>query len=75
MEEGEEEIERNINNITCDNSFQSPVDMNIQKKDAKFSLEKVSDKYVTLDTRLKFWQTGKDENQIFRVKKKMQTCH
>ena len=30
MEEEEEEIERNINNITCNNSFQSPVAMNVQ---------------------------------------------
>ena len=29
-EEEEEEIERNINNITCDASFQSPVAMNVQ---------------------------------------------
>ena len=33
MEQQEEEIERNINNITCDTSFQSPVTMNVQKKD------------------------------------------
>ena len=33
MEEEEEEIERNINNITCGTSFQSPVCMNVQKKD------------------------------------------
>ena len=40
MEEEEEEIERNINNISCDNSFQSPIDMNVQKKDTTFSLER-----------------------------------
>ena len=40
MEEEEEEIECNINNITCHTSFQSPVDTNVQKKDAKFSLER-----------------------------------
>ena len=32
MDQEEEEIERNINNITCDTSFQSPVTNNIQKK-------------------------------------------
>ena len=31
----EEEIECNINNITCDTSFRSPVAMNVQNKDAK----------------------------------------
>ena len=40
MEEEEEEIERNINNITCDTSFESPVTMNVQKKDANWSLER-----------------------------------
>ena len=40
MEQEEEEIERNINNITCDTSFESPVTMNLQKKDANFSLER-----------------------------------
>ena len=34
MEQQEEEIERNINNITCDTSFQYPVTKNVQKKDA-----------------------------------------
>ena len=38
MEEREEEIERNTNNITCDTSFQSPIAMNVQKKDANMSL-------------------------------------
>ena len=38
MEQEEEEIERNINNITCDTSFESPVTMNVQKKDANWSL-------------------------------------
>ena len=38
MEEEEEEIESNINNITMDTSFQSPVDVNAQKKDANMSL-------------------------------------
>ena len=32
MEDEEEEIERNINNITCDTSFQSLIAMNVQKK-------------------------------------------
>ena len=32
MEQQEEEIERNINNIACDTSFQSSVTKNVQKK-------------------------------------------
>ena len=36
MEEEQEEIERNINNITCNTSFKSPVAMNVQKKDANW---------------------------------------
>ena len=32
-EQQEEEIECNINNITCNTSFESPVTMNSQKKD------------------------------------------
>ena len=40
MDEEEEEIERNINNITCDTSFQSPVTKIVQKKDASWSLER-----------------------------------
>ena len=40
MEQEEEEIERNINNITCDTPFQSPVTENLQKKDANQSLER-----------------------------------
>ena len=39
MDEEEEEMERNINNITCDASFKSPVTKNVQKKDANWSLE------------------------------------
>ena len=39
-EEQEEEIESNINNITCDTSFQSPVTVNVQKKDTYWSLER-----------------------------------
>ena len=39
MEEEEEEIERTVNNITTDISFQSPVDMNAQKKDSNMSYE------------------------------------
>ena len=39
MEQEEEEIERNINNITCDTPFQSPIDINVQNKDANMSLE------------------------------------
>ena len=37
-EQQEEEIERNINNITCDTSFESPITMNVQKKDVNWSL-------------------------------------
>ena len=40
MEQEEEQIERNINNIACDTSFKSPITMNVQKKDAKLSLER-----------------------------------
>ena len=40
MEQEEEEIERNINNITCYTSFQSIVTMNVQNKYAKLSLER-----------------------------------
>ena len=32
MEQEEEEIERNINNITSDTSIESPVTVNVQKK-------------------------------------------
>ena len=39
MDEEGEEIERNINNITCDTPFQSPVTKNVQKKDANWSLK------------------------------------
>ena len=35
-----EEIERNINNITCDTPFQSPSTKSVQKKDASWSLER-----------------------------------
>ena len=40
MEQEEEEIERNINNITCNTSFRSPITMNVQRKDASLSLER-----------------------------------
>ena len=40
MDEEEVEIERNINNITCNTSFQSPVTNNVQKKDENCSLER-----------------------------------
>ena len=33
MDEEEEEMERNINNITCNTSFQSPFTKSVQKKD------------------------------------------
>ena len=38
MEQQDEEIERNINNNTCDTSFQSPITRNVQNKDANGSL-------------------------------------
>ena len=37
MDEEEEDIERNINNVTCDTPFKSPVNKNVQKKDANWS--------------------------------------
>ena len=40
MEDEEEEIERNINNITCNTSFQSPVAMNVKNKYENMSLER-----------------------------------
>ena len=40
MDEEEEEMERNINNITCHTSFQSPVTKSVQKKDTSWSLER-----------------------------------
>ena len=38
MDEEKEEMERNINNITCNTPFQSPVTKSVQKKDASWSL-------------------------------------
>ena len=40
MEEEQVNIERNINNITCDTSFWSPIAMNVQKKYGNWSLER-----------------------------------
>ena len=40
MVEKEEETKRNINNITCDTSFQYPDTINLQKKDKNLSLER-----------------------------------
>ena len=40
MEQQEEEIESNINNITCDTSFKSLVTYNVQKKYANWLLER-----------------------------------
>ena len=40
MDEEEEEMERNINNITCNTPFQSRVTKIVQKKDASWSLER-----------------------------------
>ena len=37
MEQQEEEIERNINNVTCDTPFQSPVTKSVQKKNSNWS--------------------------------------
>ena len=37
MEEEEEKIKSNVNNITTNTSFQSPVAMNAPKKDANMS--------------------------------------
>ena len=40
MDEQEEEMERNINIITCDTPFQSPGTKRVQKKDSSWSLER-----------------------------------
>ena len=40
MEQEKKGIERNINNITCDTPFESPVTVNVKKKDANWSLER-----------------------------------
>ena len=40
MNEEVEEMERNINNITCDTPFQSPGTKSVQDKDASWSLER-----------------------------------
>ena len=40
MDEEEEDIKRNINNVTCDTPFQSPVTKSVQNKDASWSLER-----------------------------------
>ena len=40
MYKEEEDIERNINNVTCDTTFQYPVTKSVQKKDASWSLER-----------------------------------
>ena len=40
MDEEEEEMERNINNVTCDTPFQSLVTKSVQKKYASWSLER-----------------------------------
>ena len=36
----EEDIERNINNVTCDTPFQYPITKSVQNKDASWSLER-----------------------------------
>ena len=38
MDQEEEKIECNINNITCDTSFEYPVTMNVQNKYTNLSL-------------------------------------
>ena len=40
MDEEEEDIENNINNVTCDTPFQSPVTRSVQNKDSSWSLER-----------------------------------
>ena len=40
MDEEEEDIECNINNVTCNTPFQYPVTKSVQKKDASRSLER-----------------------------------
>ena len=40
MDEEEEHIERNINSVTCDTPFLSPVTKTVQKKDSSWSLER-----------------------------------
>ena len=40
MNEEVEEMERNINNITCDTPFQSPGTKGVQKKDPSWLLER-----------------------------------
>ena len=40
MEQQQEEIERNNNYITWNTSFESPITINVQKKDAHWSLER-----------------------------------
>ena len=61
MDEEEEEIERNINNITCDTSFSSPVTKSVQKRDASWSLERqlAAGVLFTLRTNIKI-VTAKD---------------
>ena len=40
MDEEKEDIECNINNVTCDITFQSPVNKSVEKKDASWPLER-----------------------------------
>ena len=54
MEEEDEEIESNINNITMDASFQSPVAMNTQNKDANMLLERLLASGIIVETIKKF---------------------
>ena len=49
-EEEEEEIESNVNKITADTLFQSPVAMNAQKKDVHMSYERRLDSGILTET-------------------------
>ena len=50
MEEEEEEIERNMNNITCNTSFPSLIAMNVQNKDTNWSLDRRLDSGVLVQS-------------------------
>ena len=49
MNEEEEGMERNINNITCGSSFQSPVTKSVKKKDTSWSLERQLDAGILVE--------------------------
>ena len=52
MDEEEEEMECNINNITCDTPFQSPLTANVQKRGANWSLERQLDAGILAESRI-----------------------